>query len=357
VRRSVKVGVLFAAGLSALLMAGGASTHPTGGSASCKGRVIIAEFGGAYSASIRNTLANPFSAASGCKALVVDTTDRVQKPLAMIKAHRVQWDIVEAVGVEAAQLQSKGALQPIPKATYNQLKKALNPGTVTPYGVSISSYTYLWACNKDTVKKCPENAAEFFDTQNFPGRRTVNKDDWLDNIVIALEADGVPANKLFPLDVNRALKKWASLKSQIAVYFTSGDQWQQLFRDKEVDMGMGPDGRTWNLVDQGLNLDISYQGVLYQNDYFVVLKHSPNPAGAFAFMSWYATHPSEQANFAAQQLYGMPNPKVYKYVSPKVAKQLVDFPPNKKQTYPIDLKWVNDHGVEAAKAWSNFLAG
>lgn len=322
-----------------------------------KGRVIIAEFGGAYSKSIRDTLANPFSRASGYRATVVDTTDRVQKPLAMIKANRVQWDLIEVLDTEAFQLQKQGGLQPIPPAIRTQIQRALNPGTVTRFGVAISSYTQLIVCDKNAVARCPRTAAEFFDTATFPGRRAVNKGDWITNLSLGLQADGVAPGDLFPMNVARSLRKWAQLKNQVAVYWESADQLQQLFRDKEVDMAIGPDGRMWNLVNEGLNLQISYRGMLYQTDYFVVLRKAPNPQGAFEFLRWYGTHPQAQANFAKQRLYGMPHPGAYRFLPAKVRAQLVDYPPNKRQTVPLNVPWVIANGSSASKAWADFLAG
>lgn len=347
---------LFVGVLVALLAAGSAGAR-TDATQQAKGRVVIAEFGGAYSKSIRDTLVNPFSKATGYQGVVVDTTDRVQKPLAMVKANRVQWDLIEVLDTEAAELQARGALQPITPGVRSQLQKVLNPGTVTRFGVAISSYSNVITCNKKSVSKCPVNAKQFWDTKSFPGERTVDKSNWFDNMIMALIADGVPKNKLFPLDIPRALQKWRSLKDEISVYFTSGDQWQQLLRDGEVDMGLGPDGRTWNLVNEGLDLSISYQGMPYRVDYFVALRKSANPAGAMEFLRWYGTNPRAQAKFMKQRLYGMPHPQAYKFVDRKTAKQLVDYPPNRRQTVTTDISWVYKNGARASKAWSDFLAG
>jgi spermidine/putrescine-binding protein len=207
------------------------------------------------------------------------------------------------------------------------------------------------------VKRCPRTAAEFFDTKAFPGRRALGKDDWLNNCALALEADGVSPAHLFPMDIRRCLRKMAAIKNQIGVYYSTADQMQQLFRDREIDMALGPDGRLWNLVDEGMPLSLSYNGALYQSDYLAVIKGGKNSAGAFQFISWYATHPAAEGRFAVERVYGMPNPSAYKYVPPAIARELVDFPANRKQTAPADYGWVQDHGSDAARQWANFLAG
>jgi putative spermidine/putrescine transport system substrate-binding protein len=324
------------------------------------GRVVIAEFGGAYSQSVRDLFAEPFSKQAGYDAQVVDMGDFgavVAKIEAMVKAHDTQWDMIELLGTQANELAARGALQRLPADLRARLQRVLNRGAVKPWGVAISSYTELIACNRSTVKRCPRTPAEFFDTTRFPGRRALGKDDWLNNCALALEADGVPSKHVFPMDIPRCLRKVAAIKSEIGVYYSTADQMQQLFRDREIDIALGPDGRLWNLVNEGMRLSLSYRGALYQSDYLVVIKGAKNSGVAFRFLSWYATHPSAQAKFAIARVYGMPNPSAYKYIPRRVAEQLVDFPANRKQTTPADYTWVRRHGSDAARQWANFLAG
>ncbi|MFX5656770.1 extracellular solute-binding protein, partial [Acinetobacter baumannii] len=52
----------------------------------------------------------------------------------------------------------------------------------------------------------------------------------------ALLADGVALDQLYPLDVDRALKKIAEIKDHLVLWDTGASS-QQLFRDGEVTMG------------------------------------------------------------------------------------------------------------------------
>jgi putative spermidine/putrescine transport system substrate-binding protein len=341
--------------MGVIVVASAASSSTTG-----TGKVVIAEFGGAYSQSVRDVFAEPFSRQTGYDAQVVDMGDFgavVAKIKAMVKAHNTQWDMIELLGTQANELVARGGVERLPVDQRRRLQRVLSPGAVKPWGVAIASFTELIACNRDTVKRCPRTAAEFFDTKRFPGRRALGKDDWLNNCALALEADGVPPRRVFPMDISRCLRKMAAIKSRIGVFYSTADQLQQLFRDREIDIALGPDGRLWNLVDDGMRLSLSYRGALDQSDYFVVIKGAKNRPGAFAFISWYATNPRAQARFAIARVYGMPNPSAYKYIPSSVARQLVDFPANKKQTIPADYGWVRLHGADAARRWANFLAG
>jgi putative spermidine/putrescine transport system substrate-binding protein len=342
--------------LTALIVVASAASGSTTG----RGKVIIAEFGGAYSQSVRDFFAEPFSKQTGYDARVVDMGDFgtvVAKIEAMVKADNTQWDAIELLGTQANELVARRGVEILPADLRRRLQRALTPGAVSPWGVAISSFTELIACNRTTAERCPRTPAEFFDTQRFPGRRAIGKDDWLNNCALALEADGVPPKRLFPMDIARCLRKMRTIKGRIAVFYSTADQMQQLFRDREIDIALGPDGRLWNLVNEGMKLSLSYRGALYQSDYFVVIKGAKNRPGALSFLSWYATHPRAQARFAVARVYGMPNRSAYRYIPRSVARKLVDFPANKKQTTPADYGWVRRHGADAARRWANFLAG
>ena len=56
----------------------------------------------------------------------------------------------------------------------------------------------------------------------------------------ALIADGVPMEKLYPIDANRAFKKLEQLKPHVLVWWNSGAQSVQILQDGEVDMVTAP---------------------------------------------------------------------------------------------------------------------
>jgi hypothetical protein len=55
-------------------------------------------------------------------------------------------------------------------------------------------------------------------------------------LMFALLADGVPADKVCPFDLDRAFKKLDQIKPHIKVWWTQGNQSQQLIRDGEIDI-------------------------------------------------------------------------------------------------------------------------
>uniref|UniRef100_UPI0013CF8107 extracellular solute-binding protein n=1 Tax=Klebsiella pneumoniae TaxID=573 RepID=UPI0013CF8107 len=75
------------------------------------------------------------------------------------------------------------------------------------------------------VKETP-TLADFFDLKKYPGRRMMRKDSQA-MLELCLLADGVPIDKLYPLDTRRAFAKLATIKKEV-LYWNSGAESQSL---------------------------------------------------------------------------------------------------------------------------------
>ena len=111
--------------------------------------------------------------------------------------------------------------------------------------------------------------ADFFDFKKYPGKRLMRKDSQA-MYEMALMADGVPKDKLYPLDVPRALKKIAAIKKDL-LFWGTGAESQSMLRDGEVVMGW-----LWNtratLLQRDTNKQVtfSFDGGLLQPGLWIV---------------------------------------------------------------------------------------
>src|SRR5690606_41913539 len=64
-------------------------------------------------------------------------------------------------------------------------------------------------------------------------------------------SDGVPLDKLYPLDFDRAYKKLDTIKNSIDVWWTGGAQTSQLLKSGEVDICAAWNGRVQAAIDDG----------------------------------------------------------------------------------------------------------
>lgn len=280
-------------------------------------------WGGDYTEADVEAFLRPFTEQYGLDYQTVDAAaEMLAKLEAMGAAQDVTIDTLDAGANTVSQAYDQGLIADLPPDVQQDAIAACGESMVYPYGVGIALYANVIACNADAVETCPATPAEFWDLENFPGTRTLYLDASAENIIFALLADGVPADELFPLNAERGFAKLDEIKDQV-VWYSSGDQSQQLLRDEEVVAGYLWDGRAWGLVDQDVNVEISYNGATYFFDLLAVAKDGPNPDAAFEYIRWYATSPEAQADWMSKIYYGTCNPEAYELLDPAVGERLV----------------------------------
>jgi spermidine/putrescine-binding protein len=313
-------------------------------------RLVIASWGGIFSQASRDNVSAPFTKDTGTQTTFVDVGGGWgAKVVAQKSSGRIQWDIVDSIDAgSAAFLWAKGLLAPIPPALRAKLEKASLPGTVTPFGIEEGSTGIVIVCR--TGVKCPNSAAEFWDVKSFPGRRAiVNEPNQV--LPFAAEAAGAKPGHIYPIDLDTAFAKLKQIKPYVKVWTTSGDQQQQILRDREVDMLIGWNGRAYDLAQKGTPVTINWGGALLDPGYIVVIKGSPHQDAAFKYMEFYGTHPAAQAAWAKVLPYGMSNKSVAKLVPAKLAAAL----PSSHKTTLVDAGWFAKHEQEIQKRWQEFI--
>ena len=176
------------------------------------GEMVFTSWGGTTQEAQTKSWAEPFAASSGIKVLQDGPTD-YGKLKAMVDAKNVTWDVVDVEMDFAIKAAKDGLLEPIDFAAVP--KADLDPRFSNEHAVGSFYYSFVLAWNKGAVSGEPKSWADMFDTKKFPGKRTFYKWSAPGVIEIALLADGVPADKLYPLDLDRAFKKLDTIKSDI----------------------------------------------------------------------------------------------------------------------------------------------
>ncbi len=319
--------------------------------------LVIATWGGAYTDALTAAFAEPFTAQTGTPVQFVDAPGGFNAMLeAQAEAGNVTWDIVDLGEEDAVAMIDAGLLQPIPDDVKADLIEAVGEENVTDYGISFASYGSVIVCNTAAADACPTTPAEFWDVENFPGRRALYGDGWSDSLVYALQADGVAKEDLFPLDVERAFAKMDEIKPHINVWWTTGDQSQQIFRDEEVVMGILWDGRAAGLRDQGVDVQLSFEGSPISRDLLVVPADAPNAEAAWEFLRFYATHAEGGALWIEEIGYGVANPDAYANVPAEVAADMGGSPENMAKGVIMDVEWSRENRDEVLPRWTEWLA-
>lgn len=303
-RRRTRFGS--AAGLLILLTTAvacnGASATPAGG-----GKVVFVAPGGTFGAAINAAFLAPFTKETG---IVVEQVNGGDNPIAQtqaqVEAGKVQWDILGCIGSQA--LAFKELWEPLGDSI-KVPSDIVNPGVVSDVYVAsdVEVHPLLAYSTTKFKDKAPKNWADFFDTQNFPGPRGLSNlgiDSAWYTPAIALLADGVSADKLFPLDLDRAYAKLDKLKPNVRVFWTTFSQSQDIMRSGEVVMSVMTDGRALQLKYSGAPFDVSFQDGFERNAGRCIVKGSPNKANAIKFLQFMLDHPEQQGVLTSLSYYG-----------------------------------------------------
>ncbi len=200
--------------------------------------ITVFSYGGTYNQGLEEAIGKPFTEATGIKVIFTTYPTYAQME-AQVKSGNIEWDIVESENRMCARGAKSGIFEPLDPGMITPLDFV--EGSATKYGIGLVYYSYNIAYNtqKWPVGKGPKSMKDLWDVKKFPGPRTM-KLTAFSNLEAALLADGVPRDKIYPMDVDRALRKMTELKPHIQVYWKTGGQVQQIMREKEADIGFVP---------------------------------------------------------------------------------------------------------------------
>jgi putative spermidine/putrescine transport system substrate-binding protein len=279
--------------------------------------LVFTSWGGTTQAAQKKHWIDPYVAAGG--AVVMDGPTDYGKFKAMVESGNVVWDVVDVEADFAAKATKDGLLEPI---DYSVVDKAqLDPRFAGTHHVGSFSYSFVLGFNKDVYKtSTPDTWADLFDLKKYPGKRTLYKWSAPGVLELALLADGVPADKLYPLDLDRAFKKLDTIKPQV-IWWTGGAQSQQLLASGEAPMGMFWNGRVHAIEGSKVNVAASWKQNLAAADVLVVPKGTKNKAAAMKFLAA-ATSAKSQASFATETGYAPINTGSKALMPPAAVKEL-----------------------------------
>lgn len=258
---------------------------------------------------------------------------------AQVEAKKVSWSVVDVEGDFAVSAGAQGLLEPI---DYSKVPQSgdIFPEFKSKYGVGDLIASIVIAYDpKKTGGHGPTTWAEFFDTQKFPGKRSMYKYFGSQQGVLeaALLADGVSPANLYPLDYNRAINKLDTIKKDI-VWWSTGADSQEFITDGTVSYIAAWNGRMYDLMTKGVPVTMEWDQNLLVADYLVVPKGAPSVSSAMELIG-YATSPGPQAKFAELTSYAPVNKQAVDKVDPKVRPYMSTAPENKAKGLVVDIDW------------------
>ncbi|MBH5396242.1 ABC transporter substrate-binding protein [Bradyrhizobium sp. CNPSo 4010] len=320
------------------------------------GEVRIANYGGATAEAQLKAWFEPFEKATGIKVRTFPTADTA-KAKAMVETGNLEWDLVNLGRGDILKLMKVGDY--FESIDYSLIDDGLGKEYRFGFGVEMNTFAQVMAYRTDAFKGAvPASWGDFWDTNRFPGDRAMYGigAGGPPEIEFALMAAGVPADKLYPLDIEKALASYDKIRKSVAKWWTTGAQPPQMLSDREIVMTTVWNGRMSALQEQGVPAAICWNQGLLKRDAWGILKGAKNKANAMKLLA-YSTMPIPQARFAMLIPYGNTNEGANEYIPPQRLAMLPSAPENKKQLVFSNVEWwIENRDIVQAK-FNKWLLG
>lgn len=295
--------------------------------------LVFAGFGGAYQDGQTKAFFEPFEKQTGIR--IVGTTGvELARLKAQVASRNVEWDLISLPDRLRYTAQADGLLE---KLDYSRFSVAdLLPETVSDYCCGSVTFAAQLTYNSEVFsgQAAPVTWADAWNTDKFKGRRgMLSTVTYL--MEFALLADGVPKNKLYPLDIDRAFKSLEKFKRS-AIWWTQFPQVEQMLLSREIVMTPWTRGVSLQLA--GRPIRVSYEGAAISYEGWVIPKGSQNYDAAMRFID-FATRPERQAELTKYIAYGPTNRKALPLINPSVAELLPSQPKNFNAGFLFSGDW------------------
>ena len=353
--------------VAAALVAGvafGACAAPA--MAADKVTINFVSWGGAYAKSQIKAMIEPYQQQNpDVKINVIDYNGGLAQIKAQIEAKNVVWQIVDMTPQRGVAGCDEGILEAIdtsklaPADDGTPATEDFVEGSLLECFIGNISWATVVAYNTEKVKGAPASVADFWDTAKYPGRRGLRKVPEV-NIEWALEADGVPRDKIYEVleadgGVERAFKSLDKIKAQV-VWWEAGAQPPQLLADGEVAFSSAYNGRLYNAITvEKQPIVIAWDTQVYDLDGFVIPKGAPNQDAVMDFLA-FATSGKVLADSTRYISYGPVRKSSTPHIAADILPHLPTAPQNFKNALQYNTDWWADRVTEMSERFNAWLA-
>lgn len=306
--------------------------------------IYINTWGGPWEEAARAHLFDPFTRETGVEIRTVSPVS-FAKLAQQVQTGVYEFDITTLGGAELVRANQAGIIEEL-EAPYE--------GGLYENGVGSHAFATVIAWRTDKFQESPQNWADFWDVERFPGARSLQRYP-ARVLPLALLADGVAVEDLYPLDIDRAFAKLDEIKPHIRVWWTAGAQSTQILRDGEIDMIGIWHGRFFEAEKAGAPVAMTWNQGELDSAYWVVAKNSPNLDRAKEFIS-FATSAEPLAGFVKQADYGPLNPAASAFISAEEAARMPTSAENNQFVFSQDIANFGGDIEEVAQRFEEWLS-
>lgn len=227
--------------------------------------MTLVSWGGAYQTSQVRAYSDPYTEMNPDVEIVWDESspEAVARLRAMEEAGNITWDLVDVVGADAIRLCDEGLAMEV---DHDEILAPAPDGTSASddFGDLIVSDCFIpqivystTAAYRTGVEawegRTPESICAIFDTENFPGTRTLERRP-INNMEWALLCDGVAMEDLYDVleteeGIERAFAKLDTIKDD-TIWWSAAAEPPQLLADGEAVIGTSYNGRWFSAIEE-----------------------------------------------------------------------------------------------------------
>lgn len=306
-------------------------------------QMVMATGGGKLDDAYRQVIFTPWKDKTGIN--IVTTANDGGRLKAMVEQKRAEWDLMQGAAEALVVFGRQGLFEPIDYSGIDKSK--LVPGTAHEHFVMTDFAAYCVGWNTKNVKKNPPK--DWASLWAHDGRIGLWKRPF-QSLEVALLADGVPLNGLYPLNLDRAFASLEKIKKKL-VWWNNGAQGAQLLLDGEIDAGAIWNGRVHDPKVAGAPVDFHFNQALLVSDAWGVPKGAPNKAEAMKMLA-YALTPAAQAAFAKVIPYGPVNRDALAMLDDKTKAILPTAGPTNTM---LNVDYWAEHGAAVAERFNKWI--
>ena len=318
-------------------------------------QIVAADVGGAPGAAIRKAFYDPFEKETGIRvAGVAHDSDPTTQFKLLVDTKSYIWDVCSVTPADLLQLRGSKSYADTLNIAPGELASVV-PGMVTPdwAGFDIWATILGYRTDKFSDGKGPTTWSDFWDVKRFPGRRGMYKGS-SGMLEVALLADGVPPEKLYPLDVDRAFRALDRIKPFVSVWWTTGAQNTQILQNGEVAMSPVWGARAYAAIEGGAPLKLSWSQGLYSSDGWAIPKGTPRVDLARKFVR-FCLRPEQQAILSNIVANAPTNTEAYKFIKPERASLMATSPENFNSLKRTNEEWWGQYRERVEERFQDWL--
>lgn len=302
---------------------------------------------------MRAALFDPFAEETGITVLFDSDGSNVAKLTETVSAGGASPDLVDTEDKTLFQFISRDLLQPLDLDALDTSDVAY-PELITDYSVPWYQFSRNLFWNEDAFPNGgPQNWAEVWDLETYPGKR-IFQSSGTGVLEVALLADGVALDDLYPLDLDRAFDSLDKIKDSVIVLGT-GDADPAIAAGEAV-VGLHTLGRIRNIIAGGTNLGYTWDGAVVSVQSLTISANAANPEGALQVIQQSLTADSQLAILQNPSL--MYTPTASSVLESLSDEELADLPGTditRPVSFYIDGQWYADNADEVNERWQDWV--